>query len=254
MIRPSSLAERYGRLLVLEVFSEGKSRRARVRCDCGAEKTVYCGHLRSGATTSCGCAWVDAVATHGATRGGRKPPPEYLVWKTMRARCENPRDPGFPRYGGRGIKVCSRWSDYAAFIADMGPRPSPRHSIDRIDNDRGYEPGNCRWATPAEQSRNTSRNIWVEIDGERLVLKDACARVGSDYHLARGRIKAGWDPLRAMTVPPEPDMQVGAEGVSLREAAKRAGVPYGTAKTRLRLGWPMERVLAQGRFYATGGR
>lgn len=127
-------------------------------CSCGNIKTLRGGDLRSGATRSCGCLRDDRVRsvimTHGdAPRSGRRP--EYNVWLAMKARCKpnNARDNKY--YFGRGIRVCQRWQDsYENFISDMGYRPSPKHTIDRINNDGNYEPGNCRWATWHEQRIN----------------------------------------------------------------------------------------------------
>jgi hypothetical protein len=91
---------------------------------------------------------------HGLLRRSVSRPPEYVVWGKMNSRCRNPRAPDWKNYGGRGITVCERWRDYTAFISDMGPRPTAQHSIERVDNDRGYEPGNCIWATRAVQVAN----------------------------------------------------------------------------------------------------
>lgn len=119
----------------------------------------------------------------------------------MRRRCSDPDRRAFKNYGGRGITVCNQWKDYQAFIADMGPCPKGL-SLDRINNERGYEPGNCRWATRAEQSRNHRRNVFVDINGERLILADACARYGQPWGRVRDRMKVlGWTAERALTTP-----------------------------------------------------
>lgn len=96
--------------------------------------------------------------------------PEYTVWERMRSRCNNPKDKRYAQYGGRGITVCSRWSDFAAFLADMGPRPTGM-TLERKDNDLGYAPSNCRWASRQEQNHNTSRSIHIEHLGEIRTLR-----------------------------------------------------------------------------------
>lgn len=128
-------------------------------CICGNRKTVRGIDLRSGHTKSCGCAVVERSShlklSHGHTVG-RSRSPEYRSWLSMRRRCSDPTIPNFNRYGGAGISVCARWRDsFETFLADMGPKPSARHTIDRFPDGCGnYEPGNCRWATPGEQAAN----------------------------------------------------------------------------------------------------
>lgn len=109
-----------------------------------------------------------ALTKHGNGRridGKQQRSTEYVTWVTMRQRCNNPNHHKYPRYGGRGVVVCERWNEFANFLTDMGPKPSPKHSIDRYPNPAGnYEPGNCRWATATEQNRNrgdyTKRRAW----------------------------------------------------------------------------------------------
>jgi hypothetical protein len=144
---------RFGKLVAIEEVAtrlvKGRSYRYfRCRCDCGSEKEILGWHLSSGHTISCGC------ANRGNTRHLDYNSPEYISWCSMKTRCNNAAASNYSYYGGRGIKICERWEDYTSFLADMGRKPSPSHTLDRIDNSGDYTPGNCRWATKTEQSRN----------------------------------------------------------------------------------------------------
>ena len=150
------IGNRFGRLVV--VYRDGRSGNDaawQCRCDCGKTRRVRADHLSSGATTSCGC-YRRANLLSMVTKHARAGTPEYRAWKGMKTRCTNDREKGWKNYGGRGIRVCDRWlNSFEAFLADVGPRPSPQHSIDRFpDNDGNYEPGNVRWATRKQQSEN----------------------------------------------------------------------------------------------------
>ena len=126
----------------------------------------------------------------------------YTAWYSMKQRCLNPKTVGWERYGGRGIAVCERWLVFSNFLADMGEAPSVKHSLDRIDNNRNYEPGNCRWATKAEQDNNRSSNVKVTIDGKTHNIKEWALLAGIQYPtLYRRLVIARWDPKRAISTP-----------------------------------------------------
>ena len=129
------------------------------KCVCGTTRSVLAYNLESGASTSCGCLTIEntrkALTKHGMTGGIKPIPVEYSAWSNMKSRCRDSSREDFKYYGGRGIKVCDRWMEsFSNFFADMGRRPSDKHTIDRINVDGNYEPGNCRWATWTEQQNN----------------------------------------------------------------------------------------------------
>lgn len=156
------VGQSFGRLTVLAFAQiEREATRWLCECRCGARLVVAGRNLRSGNTASCGCLHREIAADCGRRsriHGEGAGTPEYKSWAAMKARCLNPADKDFPSYGGRGVQICARWrNDYAAFLADMGRRPSIQHTLDRFPNNDGdYEPSNCRWATKSEQALNRS--------------------------------------------------------------------------------------------------
>ncbi len=164
-------------------------------CECGGETTVYSTHLMQGNTGSCGC----QIGYHG--KHGMTGTTEYGSWKKMKERCLKPDNPSFNDYGGRGITICERWvNSFENFFADMGYKPKD-YSIERINNELGYNPENCKWATRAEQNANTRRNVYITHNGETLMIRDWSRRLGGDDWLVGGRLAAGWDEIRAITQP-----------------------------------------------------
>jgi hypothetical protein len=171
-------------------------------CDCGSSRDVLGHYLRSGESRSCGCMSNQFKAEHWPESLKRLHPSEYSIWMGMRTRCSNPRRNRARRYIELGITVCERWDSFSAFLSDMGPRPSPTHSIDRIDGTKGYSPENCRWATPLEQRMNTTRVRVLTIAGETKPVVEWAASFGISPKTVKARIdKYGWEPIRALSTP-----------------------------------------------------
>lgn len=184
--------QKYGRLTFLSYVGYTKWL---VKCDCGTIKECKSQSILSGKTISCGCyhrevlrKFVPPNKRHGMTDS-----PEYNIWSMMKNRCKNPNCNRRLIYLDKGITVCDRWRDsFENFYADMGPRPSPSHSIDRIDNSKGYSPENCRWAIPKEQSNNQTSNVIIEHNGEKKTLAQWCDFYKVDYKLAHSRLHRGF--------------------------------------------------------------
>ncbi len=199
-IEKDMMGQRCGRWTVVghDTSQRGRGAFWHVICDCGNTGTIRGDNLRSGQSKSCGCLCVDGNTTHGWYGT-----PEYHIWQCIKDRCLNPRARGYTGYGGRGIRVCDRWRDsFEAFIEDMGPRPSARHSIDRRDNNGNYEPGNCRWATRREQNLNKRNTVRLVYRGESRPLLEWCDMFGLGYGAIYDRIyKHKWSVERALTTP-----------------------------------------------------
>lgn len=207
--RPGSVVDltgqRFGFLTALRISDQPREARRGVktlwdfRCDCGAIVTRL--KPRSTWVASCGC------------RGGRPAPSRkhgltksktWNAWRSMRKRCNDPDDASYARYGGRGISICSDWSSFEHFLADMGEAPMGR-SLDRIDNDGNYEPGNCRWATITQQNRNTSTNRRLTHNGETRTVTEWAVRLGMTKATLFHRLDQGWSAERALTEPVHPN-------------------------------------------------
>ena len=172
-------------------------------CVCGNTITVSNGSLKTSNTRSCGCLHRDSTmarfVTHGHTRGYHYSG-TYRSWQDMKVRCLNPNSPVWKYYGGRGITVCDRWMEFINFLSDLGERPIG-YTLERVDNSKGYEPLNCKWATRKEQVRNTRRNRIFTVDGLTGCIAELCERYNINWNTVAGRLKSGWPPDRAFTQP-----------------------------------------------------
>ncbi len=161
-------------------------------CSCGNAMKCQGARLLNGTTTSCGCYQRESVSArftkHGHARMGAVSS-EYESWHSMIQRCTNPKNPKFKIYGGRGIKVCERWTVFENFLADMGLKSNKSLSIERIDGNGNYEPGNCKWATDKEQCRNMRKNRWITYKGETKIISDWAEETGINPSTISSRLR-----------------------------------------------------------------
>ena len=228
----------FGRLTVTSKAESNKHGAAMWNCvcSCGREHVAMGSLLRRGEVKSCGCLKSNTPApnrTHNMSGT-----PLYRVWATMRNRCGNPKVKGYEVYGGRGIKVCDRWASFENFLADMGPRPSDDHSIDRINVDGDYEPGNCRWATLGEQMSNKRNSKFLSANGETHTMAEWARRLGCNPAAILARLASGMPESEAVTkpIPERPNSRLTvAEALEIRAtypllSAQKLADLYGVSK------------------------
>lgn len=195
------MKKKYGRLTILDWPSGNCHTKVPCICTCGRSTAVRKEHLLSGATKSCGCLKIDKVikrsTKHGEGSRGRETP-EYIIWQGIRARCANLND---PYYGGRGIQLSPEWENYSNFIADMGRRPSPKHEIERVDNNKGYSKDNCKWVTRKEQANNKRNNRLLTVKGTTKTMSQWAEIARLDCRTIHRRLGLGWDSEKAIFAP-----------------------------------------------------
>lgn len=242
--------QRFGRWTVISRAQSTPAGGARwlCRCECGTDRIISSGCLRNGHTKSCGCLNSEITSARNRTHGLSKDS-AYQSWGSMIKRCLNPNCKAFGDYGGRGITVCERWLKFENFYADMGPRPSDKHELDRFpNNDGNYEPGNCRWATVAEQARNRRSNRLLTFRGETLTLTEWSERTGIDRGAITARLKRGWSIERTLTLAdgqPHSLLSHNGETLHMAEWSRRTGLSVTAIRLRLKRGWTIADALTR---------
>lgn len=177
---------RFDRLLVNRLLHRGpKHSYWECFCDCGNIITATMNNLRKGNSTSCGCKRIEATSTSG----GLYETSEYIAWENMLSRCRNPKNPSYKNYGLRGIRVAEEWNDFLVFYRDMGPKPDPKYTLDRIDNSGPYYKDNCQWATRTQQARNTRKNRIITFQGRSQCLSAWAKELGLSPNGLRKRLR-----------------------------------------------------------------
>ena len=199
-MRQNLIGQKFERLAVVSFAGNDKFSHPRwlCRCDCGNERIVAGSSLKSGDSKSCGCL-KRQLSAEKATKHGGNGTLEYTSFKQAKARCTNPNATHFHNYGGRGIKFL--FNGFEEFLADVGPRPGKEYSIDRINNEGNYEPGNVRWATRKNQSRNKRTNRYLTYKNETLCIADWAKKLGFRYVSIMGRLKMGWSVEKTLSTP-----------------------------------------------------
>ena len=193
----------FGRLCVTS--KSDRPRHWNCLCDCGSVSVVRVDHLLAGRVLSCGCLSSERTAARNVLGAKHRlcNTPAYKSWQAMRTRCLNKNSDQYPDYGARGITVCERWNSFENFLEDMGPRPDGT-TIDRIENDKGYEKSNCQWSTMRDQENNKRSNVYLEFNGRSMTAAAWSRETGIGYQTLRKRMDAGWSPDRTLTELPPP--------------------------------------------------
>jgi len=236
--------QRFGKWSVLGAM--GRDTHGRVIwecvCDCGNIKNVASSNLVQGSSQSCGCVTISRMTTHGMCKT-----PEHTSWNNMIDRCHNENSHAYKDYGARGITVCDTWrSSFEQFFIDMGKRPTKLHTLERIDNELGYYPENCRWATRAEQARNKRNNVLFTLNGETKCLRDWEYHFGAKKGSFSSRLARGWSIARTVTTPLAPHerpLELNGVTLNLTQWAKKLGVTKSFLSNRINRGWSVERTL-----------
>lgn len=195
--------KRFSRWTVIELSHQvGKMLYWHCVCDCGTKRAVFGGDLKRDGSRSCGCLMREESAKRGTTHGMMRHP-AYRSWIYMKARCENSKTSGYHLYGGRGIKVCKRWSDFERFWTDMGPTWRKGLTLERINVNGGYKPSNCRWATWKEQAGNRRTERLIDTPGGKMSVTKAAELFGLNRGTIFARISYGW-PEHLLLMPIRP--------------------------------------------------
>lgn len=208
--------DKIGRLTLISRFikrtAHSENAVWKYKCECGTTGTVHQGNLTAGTSGSCGCLHSEIVKATKTVHGESDKAPEWFTWMGMIQRCENKKNPQYKDYGGRGIRIYPRWrKSYPAFLLDVGRRPSPSHTLNRKNNNKGYYPGNVNWATWSEQNRNRRSNVVLRLNGtSRTVIEWAELR-GMSPTTIYGRLRRGWPPKEAVFVLPRKIRKVGGQ-------------------------------------------
>jgi hypothetical protein len=252
-VRLDITGEIYGRLKAVEYRGKTASNQAIwafecLECGCVVERPAYV--VRQGNTKSCGCS-SGRLKSLGKKKHGISQSSVYGSYRAMLRRCYDPKTPMFHRYGGRGITVCERWlGDFGAanFFSDMGDKPSPQHTLERIDNDLGYGPDNCRWATRKEQADNRCTTRHITVNGETLNQAEWDRTLGNGLNIVGDRVRRGWREEDAVTTAVAQNKQAltyNGRTMSAHAWEIELGLGHGTIAYRMKkLGWSLDKAIS----------